>query len=75
MTTPAEEIALAATEMRRWPGRAAEPLANLLDATADFAVAYPEMAHDHDRHTCDDYACTVMGRTIALARAINGDQP
>lgn len=73
--TPAEELATAATEMRRWPGRAAKPLAELLDATADFAAAYPEMAHDHDRHTCDDYACTVMGRALATARAINGAQP
>lgn len=71
MTTAADELRTAAAEMRRWPGSAAEPLAHLLDATANFAADYPEMARDHDRKTCDDYACDVMGRGIALARAIN----
>ncbi|MFJ3923049.1 hypothetical protein [Streptomyces sp. NPDC090022] len=49
-------------------------LAELLAATADFAAAYPEMAHDHDRPACDDYACDVMGRALAVARTILGTQ-
>jgi hypothetical protein len=50
-------------------------LTELLDAAADMAGAYPEMAHDHDRPACDDYACDVMGRSIALARTLNRSQP
>lgn len=49
-------------------------LGELLDAAAGLARAYPEMAHDHDRPACDDYTCDVMGRALALARAINGGQ-
>jgi hypothetical protein len=75
MTTPADELHTAATAMRAFPGRAAEPLAQLLDAAAELATAYPDLARDHDRHACDDYACDVMGRSIDLARAINDGQP
>lgn len=51
-------------------------LADHLEALADLAAAYPEMAHDHDRPACEDYACDVMGSGIALARQINtGSQP
>lgn len=49
-------------------------LADWLDATATWARAYPEMAHDHDRGACDDYACDVMGRALTAARAVNGGQ-
>lgn len=52
-----------------------EALEGLLTATAEWAREYPEMAHDHDRPACEDYACDVMGRSIALARQINGGQP
>jgi hypothetical protein len=76
MTTPADELHTAAAEMRRWPGPAAEPLDQLLDALTDLAREYPQLAHDHNRPACDDYACDVMGRAITLARAINaGGQP
>lgn len=50
-------------------------LADWLDALAAMATACPEMAHDHDRPACDDYACDVMGRGIAVARQILGEQP
>lgn len=46
-------------------------LADHLEALADLAAAYPEMAHDHDRPGCQDYTCDVMGSGIALARQIN----
>lgn len=49
-----------------------DALEQLLNATSEWARQYPEMAHDHDRPACEDYACDVMGRSIALARAING---
>ncbi|CAM5249945.1 hypothetical protein SGLAM104S_01602 [Streptomyces glaucescens] len=71
----ADELTAAATEMRRWPGRAAEPLAALMDAAAELATGYPDLARDHDRETCDDYACDLMGRAITAARAINGSAP
>ena len=45
-------------------------LADWLGAAADMAKAYPEMAHDHDRPACDDYACDLMSRAITLARQI-----
>lgn len=45
-------------------------VADLLTAAADLADAYPEMAHDHDRPACEDYACDLMGRAIETARAI-----
>jgi len=47
-------------------------LADWLDTAADMADAYPEMAHDHDRPACDDYACDVMGRAVDLARQLLG---
>ena len=72
--TPADELRAAATTMRGFHGRASEPLAQLLDAAADLATAYPELAHDHDRPACDDYTCDLMGRAIDAARAINGGQ-
>ncbi|MFF3620023.1 hypothetical protein [Streptomyces sp. NPDC002467] len=50
-------------------------LAELLAAATRLAAAYPEMAHDHDRPACDDYACDVMGAALAVARAILGSQP
>lgn len=50
---------------------AVEHLAELMDAFAEWAREYPEMAHDHDRPACDDYACDVMGRAIALARLLS----
>lgn len=52
-----------------------EAVAQLLDTFTEWAREYPEMAHDHDRPACDDYACDVMGSALALARAINGGQP
>lgn len=48
-------------------------LADWLDAAADMAQAYPELAHDHDRPACDDYACDVMGRAIETARTLLGE--
>lgn len=48
-----------------------EAIEQLLDATAEWAREYPEMAHDHDRPACEDYACDVMGRALAVARQIN----
>lgn len=54
---------------------AVEGIAELLDAFAEWAREYPEMAHDHDRPACDDYACDVMGRGIGLARLLHGGQP
>ena len=47
-------------------------LADWLQAAADMAEAYPEMAHDHDRPACEDYACDVMGRAIETARVVLG---
>jgi hypothetical protein len=49
-------------------------LAEWMDAMAVWAREYPEMAHDHDRPACEDYACDVMGRGIALARQILGTE-
>ncbi|MFF7190537.1 hypothetical protein ACFZAR_36200 [Streptomyces sp. NPDC008222] len=81
-TTPADEFAAAVRKLRPF-GQTGEPLvsvqlspaavervAELLDAFAEWAREYPEMAHDHDRPACDDYACDVMGRGIALARVL-----
>lgn len=85
MTTPADELAAAARRLHpssptvahhtvavRLHPAVIEALEELLDATAEWAREYPEMAHDHNRPACDDYACDVMGRSIALARAVNG---
>jgi hypothetical protein len=84
--TPAEELRTAASTLRplgqtgeplvaiQFSPAAVEQVAQLMDAFTDWAREYPEMAHDHDRPACDDYACDVMGRSIALARAINGVQ-
>ena len=48
----------------------------LLNAAAAMAVDYPDLARDHDRAACDDYACNLMGAALAVARAINtGGQP
>lgn len=72
--TPAQELRAAAERVRTNPQIAdaalAAALAALLGATADWAAAYPEMAHDHDRPACDDYACDVMGRAIDTARTV-----
>jgi lipopolysaccharide biosynthesis protein len=86
--TPAEEINAAARRLRpssqtvahhtvavRLHPAVVEALAELLAATGEWAREYPEMAHDHDRPACEDYACDVMGRSINLARTILGDQP
>ncbi|MFD5508981.1 hypothetical protein ACFWIB_14560 [Streptomyces sp. NPDC127051] len=84
--TPAEELEAASRALKestegRHAGavstvaaliRARGDVAALLDAATRLATAYPEMAHDHDRAACDDYACDVMGRAINLARVING---
>ena len=80
--TAADDFAAAARKLRPL-GQTGEPLvsvqlspsavegvAALLDAFAEWAREYPEMAHDHDRPACDDYACDVMGRGIALARLL-----
>jgi hypothetical protein len=48
-------------------------LADWLDAMAVWAREYPEMAHDHDRPACEEYACDVMGSGIAFARQILGE--
>lgn len=61
MTTPPDELRTAAAEMRHWPGRAAEPLAKLLDEYADDWQQCPE---DHPGHRLDEAALT-------LARIIN----
>ena len=74
MTTPADELRTAAAETRRWPGRAAKPIAALLDSAAELAASYPDLARDHDREACDDYACDLTGRSIAVARALNGTE-
>ncbi|MFE7233957.1 hypothetical protein ACFVAF_25470 [Streptomyces sp. NPDC057596] len=78
MPTPAEEFESAEERVRMGDSRIdialRGPLRDWLDAMAEWAREYPEMAHDHDRPACDDYACDVMGRSIALARAINGGQ-
>lgn len=81
-TAPAEAFAAAVRKLRPY-GQTGEPLvtvqlapaavegiAELLDAFAEWAREYPEMAHDHDRPACEDYACDVMGRGIALARLL-----
>lgn len=48
----------------------------LLDAAAGMAADYPDLARDHNRPACDDYACNLMGAALTLARAINtGGQP
>lgn len=80
--TPADAFAAAVRKLRPF-GQTGEPLASvqlspaavehvaeLMDAFAEWAREYPEMAHDHDRPACDDYACDVMGRSIALARSL-----
>lgn len=85
---PADELAAAARFLRpssptvashtvavRLHPAVVEALEELLNATAEWAREYPEMAHDHGRPACDDYACDVMGRSINLARLINGGQP
>ncbi|MFF4479485.1 hypothetical protein ACFY1A_21035 [Streptomyces sp. NPDC001520] len=48
-------------------------LAGLLDTAGAMAKEYPELAHDHDREACDDYACALMGATLAVARQILGE--
>lgn len=77
--TAAEELRAAEERVRMGDPRidiaVRGPLRDLLDAMADLADDYPEMAHDHDRPACDDYACNVMGRGIDLARTINGSRP
>lgn len=76
--TPGQELRAAAAEMRAYwgGGPAPEATARLLDSAAELATNYPDLARDHDRETCDDYACDLMGHAIALARAINGgEQP
>ena len=72
--TPTDELRVAAAEIRaRWDGGPApEATAALLDSAAELAANYPELACDHDRPACDDYTCDLMGRALALARAING---
>ena len=50
----------------------AREFADLLTAAADMAAEYPDLARDHDRPACDDYACGVMGHALAVARAILG---
>ncbi|WP_420032287.1 hypothetical protein ACN2WE_05340 [Streptomyces sp. cg28] len=74
--TPAEEITAAEERVRMGDQRIdialRGALRDLLDAAADLARAYPEMAHDHERGACEDYACDVMGRALDFARAING---
>ena len=76
MTTPADDLHAAATRIRQGDRRIdielRGPLAELLGAASEMVREYPDMAHDHDRPACDDYACDVVGRGIALARAING---
>ena len=52
----------------------AEPIAALLDSAAELAASYPDLARDHDREACDDYACDLTGRSIAVARALNGTE-
>ena len=74
--TPTDELIAAAARMRRHSGPAAEPIAALLDAAALLATNYPDLARNHDRATCDDYACDIMGAAITAARAIlGGEQP
>ncbi|MFK0124922.1 hypothetical protein ACIQSP_16595 [Streptomyces nigra] len=46
-------------------------LADSLDSAAELAASYPDLAREHDRAACDDYACDLMGRSLALARAVN----
>lgn len=84
--TPADQLTAAARRLRPSSQTVAhhtvtvhlhpavvEALAELLDATGEWARAYPEMAHDHDRPACEDYACDVMGRALAVARAVNAN--
>jgi hypothetical protein len=61
MTTPAGELRTAATEMRRWPGRASEPIAKLLEETAE-----------HMEFGSGTEGVPIIDATIAVARAING---
>ena len=89
MSTPADELKAAVRKLRpssptvathtvavRLHPAVVEAVAELLEAAEDMAHDYPDLARDHDRPTCDDYACDVMGRAIAVARAINGgEQP
>lgn len=46
-------------------------LADSLDSAAELAASYPDLARDHNRAACDDYACDLMGRSLAVARRIN----
>ena len=75
MTTAADEFAAAEERVRMGDPRIdvalRGPLRAWLDAMAEWARAYPEMAHDHDRPACDDYACDAMGEALAVARLIN----
>lgn len=87
MTTPADELRAAAKLLREraavgaYTGtragaallRAHQPLRTLCDAAAAMVDVYPELGDDHDREGCDDYACDLIGATLAVARAINGD--
>ncbi|MFE9855531.1 hypothetical protein [Streptomyces sp. NPDC005780] len=80
--TPAEELTAAAFQIRNpfhLPGlkvgidyELGLALADWLGAAARMAAAYPEMAHDHDRPACEDYACDVMGAALVVARQVLG---
>ncbi|MFE0699144.1 hypothetical protein [Streptomyces sp. NPDC058872] len=75
--TPADELRAAEERLRMGDHRIDINLRNhlrtLLDTAADTVTAYPELGDDHDRDTCDDYACDLIGATLDLARALNGD--
>ncbi|TMU98075.1 hypothetical protein [Streptomyces sp. DASNCL29] len=64
-TSPADLLRQAADRARCSPS-----LAELLDTAAAMAEEYPELARDHDREVCEDYACGLMGATLALARQL-----
>ena len=83
--TPADELRAAAVRLRpsspsvaehtvavRLHPAIVEALEELLDAAAKMAREYPDLAREHDRPTCDDYACDVMGHALAVARAVLG---
>lgn len=42
----------------------------LLVAGAEMAQEYPELAEDHDRDACDDYACSLMGAVVGLTEEL-----
>lgn len=84
--TPADQFASAAKTLRplgqtsepvvaiQFSPVAVEQIAQLMDAFEELAHTYPEMAHDHERGPCDDYACDVMGRALDFARGIGGQR-